>query len=105
MAATLTDGDRKIMLLAWQCLKNTPQVTFDCLRADMAQLTFARQVDYKKLHEMGGYKNAASATAVYLAARKKLLNGNGDKLTEGARKIIGLAWQCFKTAPEIHTED
>ncbi|KAK4993376.1 hypothetical protein LTR66_006033 [Elasticomyces elasticus] len=53
--ATLTAAEQKVLSLAFQCFEAMPKV------------------DYKKLADLGGYKTAASATACYIAARKKLL--------------------------------
>lgn len=61
----MTDNDRKLIVLAWQCFKEIPTV------------------DYKVLQQKGGYKTAASATACYLATRKKLLNA-GSEMVEGS---------------------
>ncbi len=51
-------------------------------------------MDYIKLQAMGNYKTPASATACYLAARKKMLADNG-KMTDNDRKLIVMAWYAL----------
>ncbi|SMR63627.1 unnamed protein product [Zymoseptoria tritici ST99CH_3D1] len=53
----LTPAELKVLALAWHCFTEMPKV------------------DYAKLAELGPYKTNASASAVYLSARKKLLGG------------------------------
>lgn len=43
---------------------------------------------------MGNYKTPASATACYLAARKKMLADNG-KMTDNDSKLIVMAWYAL----------
>ena len=43
----------------------------------MISMAHSSKVDYKKLQEMGGFKTAASATAVYCSTKKKLF-GSSD---------------------------
>lgn len=78
----MTANDRALIVKAWQCFKEQPTV------------------DYKLLQEKGGYKNTASATACYLAVRKKLLGGEGAGKkkgpeekgkgeTKGRKRVVG----------------
>jgi hypothetical protein len=81
MAATLTEGDKRILILAWQSFKTSPQV------------------DFEKLRQLAGYKTAASANACYIEARKRLLSG---KMTARDQELIPLAWKSFKNAPQVN---
>ncbi|KAK5173016.1 uncharacterized protein LTR77_003138 [Saxophila tyrrhenica] len=79
--SNLTENDRKLLVNAWNCFKTTPSV------------------DNTRLQTMGNYKTPASATACYLAARKKMLNADGAKMIDNDRKLIVMAWQCFRAPP------
>ncbi|SMY28992.1 unnamed protein product [Zymoseptoria tritici ST99CH_1A5] len=59
----LTPAELKVLALAWHCFTEMPKV------------------DYAKLAELGPYKTNASASAVYLSARKKLLGGLTNNVT------------------------
>ncbi|KAK3637002.1 hypothetical protein LTR56_013898 [Elasticomyces elasticus] len=43
------------------------------------------KVDTQKLAELGGFKNKASANAVWYSVKKKMLSGNLDDLNIGAK--------------------
>jgi hypothetical protein len=62
----MTENDRKLITLAWQCFKAVPVV------------------EHTALKQKGGYKTAASATACYLAVRKKVLGGAAGEASSTA---------------------
>ena len=64
-------------------------------------MLLALKVDYKKLQEVGGYKTPASATAVYLAAKKKMFATPPPSLTDGERKVLSNALHCVKSMPQV----
>ncbi|KAI9702360.1 MAG: hypothetical protein M1836_000839 [Candelina mexicana] len=53
---SLTDNDRKLIVLGFQCFESQPKV------------------DFAKLATLGGYKSAESAGVMYRNAKKKLLS-------------------------------
>ncbi|KAK3702807.1 hypothetical protein LTR37_014791 [Vermiconidia calcicola] len=79
----LSEREREILVLAWESFKNQPQV------------------DYAKLKELGGFKTVASANSSFLAAKKKMLASNATKISAHDRELIVMAWNCFKSAPEV----
>ena len=81
MAAPLTEGEKKVLALAWHCFVTQPKVCpylfelyFNPYQSCV--MLMRSQVDYQKLAELGNYKNVGSATASFSAAKRKLLAGN-----------------------------
>ncbi|EME39919.1 hypothetical protein DOTSEDRAFT_27864 [Dothistroma septosporum NZE10] len=68
MGVTLTDGELKVLQLAWQCFTQDPKV------------------DYEKLASLGGWKNKNTAAAIYSAAKKKMLAGSDAPAPKSAPK-------------------
>ncbi|KJX98758.1 hypothetical protein TI39_contig392g00001 [Zymoseptoria brevis] len=64
LPVNLTIGEQNILTLAWHCFTEMPKI------------------DTKKLAQVGGFKNAASANAMLCPARKKLLAALA-KIAEG----------------------
>ncbi|KAF2481937.1 hypothetical protein BDY17DRAFT_325443 [Neohortaea acidophila] len=77
--AKLTARENDLLTMAWQCFKTAPEI------------------DYPKLQQMGNYSTTASATTCYLATRKKVCSSPPGKLTDGDRKMLLMAWRCFRS--------
>lgn len=103
--STLTDREREIIVLAWQCFKSQPAVSshpdpyLELIQHD-SDYAFL-MVNYKKLADLGGFKNTASANSSYCPAKKKMLSAVPTNLTDREREILVMAWQCFKTPVEV----
>ncbi|KAK4549121.1 hypothetical protein LTR36_007578 [Oleoguttula mirabilis] len=90
-ALKLTAGETKLLPLAFECFEAPPKV------------------DSKKLAELGGYKNAASANTCWYNLKNKLVPQNGKAaenttLTTAEYKLLALAWKSFESVPKVNNK-